>query len=198
MYRSVLGITLFIIFFSSAVFAQNPAKWGLSSDAKDKTLEAGEAFKAALKADIESGWHLYALEQPEGGPIATTIKVTEGKPFDISGKIESPKPIVKEDGLFTGTDGKPLQTKFFTDAATFNIPLKATTEIGASELSLDVRFQLCNDTFCLPPRIVRVTFSGSEDVKKTVGSQQTTVSPEQTTSTTSAKSAPSALPRSRR
>ncbi len=165
--------------FSVSVFAQNPAKWSLSSDTKEATLKAGSTAKAALKAEIESGWKLYALEQPEGGPIATTIKVSEGNPFEISGKIESPKPKVKLDELFTGFDGKPLETKYFTEGVTFSIPLKTIAETAASALSLDVRFQLCNDTLCLPPKTVRVSFAGSEDVRKAVSGQQSAVSAEQ-------------------
>ena len=147
--------------------AQNPVKWSLTSDSKAAQLKSGDRIKASLKAEIESGWHLYALEQPEGGPVATTIKTTEGKPFAIDGKIESPKPIVRVDPLFTSLDGKPLQTKFFADGVTFTVPVKATAETASDALSLDVRFQLCNDTFCLPPKTVRVSFAGSEDVKKT-------------------------------
>src|SRR5205814_5116496 len=123
-------------------------------------------LNASLKAEIEKGWHLYALEQPEGGPIATTIKVTEGVPFLIDGKIVSPKTIVRQDPLFTGLDGKPLVTKFFAESAVFSVPIKANAETRSDAVSLDVRFQLCNDTFCMPPKTVRVSLAGSEDVKK--------------------------------
>ena len=44
------------------------------------------------------------------------------------------------------------------------------------QLAIDVRFQLCNDKFCLPPKTVRVSFAGSEDVRKSVGGQQSAVS----------------------
>ena len=152
MSKAVFKIVFTVILFSSAGFAQNPAKWSLSSDSKDKTLKSADIIKAELKAAIESGWHLYALEQPEGGPVATTIKITEGKTFEISGEIASPKPTEKTDPLFTGLDGKPLQTKFFTSGVTFSVPLKATADIRTDELALDVRFQLCNDTSCLPPK----------------------------------------------
>ncbi len=171
MSKAVFSIVFAVIIFSTAVFAQNPAKWSLSSTSKDKTLKSGDVFKADLKAEIESGWHLYALEQPAGGPVATTIKITEGKTFEISGKIESPKPTLKIDPLFTGGDGKPLETKFFTTRVAFAIPLRATVEIAADTLSLDVRFQLCNDSVCLPPKTVRVSFAGVEDVKKAASSQ---------------------------
>ncbi len=165
MLRSV-SILCVLLISAAAFFAQTPAKWTLSVGDPLKQLNAGDKLRATLKAEIESGWHLYALEQPEGGPIATTIKVSESSPFQLAGKIESQKPISKIDPLFTGTDGKPLETKFFADAATFGIPLTASSGTSADAISLDVRFQLCNDKFCLPPKTVRVTTSGFDDLKK--------------------------------
>ncbi|MBK8464380.1 MAG: thioredoxin family protein [Chloracidobacterium sp.] len=156
----------FLLAISAA--AQSPAKWSLASDSKPAQLKSGDKIKVILKAEIESGWHLYALEQPEGGPIATTIKATEGIPFEIDGKIDSQKPTVKEDPLFTGMDGKALVTKFFADNASFSVPLKITSDMASDAVSLDVRFQVCNDRFCQPPKTVRVSFAGSEDVKKTL------------------------------
>src|SRR5688572_10210499 len=155
-----------VLLLSVASLAQDPAKWRLSSDGQGKTLVSGETLSANLAAEIEAGWHLYALEQPEGGPIATTIKVTEGQPFELAGKITSPKPTVKIDELFVGMDGKPLETKFFVNGVTFGVPLRATGAAGVDTLSLDVRFQLCNDTLCLPPKTTRVSFAGSEDIKR--------------------------------
>ncbi len=173
MSKVVFRIIFAVILFSTAALAQNPASWSLSSDAKDKTLKAGDAAKADLKAEIEPGWHLYALEQPEGGPIATTVKITDGNPFEIAGKIGSPNPVIQIDPLFQGTDGKPLETKYYADAVTFAIPLKATAETTSAALSLDVRFQLCNDSVCLPPKTVRVSFDGSEDVKRSTAGTST-------------------------
>lgn len=174
MFRLVLQSFILILVASAAAFGQNPAKWSLSSDLDDTTIKAGTSFKAALKAEIETGWQLYALEQPEGGPIATTIKVAEGRPYEISGKIESPAPTVKRDELFTGLDGNALETKFFKESVTFSIPLKATEETLASNLALDVRFQVCNETSCLPPKTVRVSFAGAEDVKRPLTGQNPT------------------------
>src|SRR4051794_4510725 len=107
MRKFALVLPLICFLFSSAM-SQAPASWSLSSDATDKTLKAGDTFKTELKATIEGGWHLYALEQPAGGPIATTIKVTEGIPLSIDGAMSSAKPQEKTDPLFTGDDGKPL------------------------------------------------------------------------------------------
>src|SRR5688500_6212619 len=60
-----------------AALAQNPTKWSLELEPKPAVLKAGERILLNLKAEIEPGWHLYALDQPEGGPIATTIVVTD-------------------------------------------------------------------------------------------------------------------------
>ncbi len=166
MYRSPFRITILLILFSLTAFAQSPAKWSLAADGSGSSIKSGSEVTATLTTEIESGWQLYALEQPEGGPIATTIKITEASLFTISGKIRSPKPLSKLDSLFAGMDGKPLDTKYYLDGVSFAVPVKANEDTSRDRLSLDVRFQLCNDTVCLPPKTVRVSFAGFEDVKR--------------------------------
>ena len=162
-----LNYKLFLLILLLPVFsiAQNPAKWSLDLAGKTGPVRQGSSLKPVLKAEVEPGWHLYALDQPQGGPIATTIKITEGKPFVIDGDIASPKPKVAPDPNFT-VDGKPIETKYFVDRAQFTVPVKTVTDAAIEDLSFDVRFQLCNDTFCLPPRTVRVSAAGTEDVKR--------------------------------
>jgi thiol:disulfide interchange protein DsbD len=142
------------------VTAQNPVAWSLESDAKGKTLKKGEALKVKLKAAIEGNWNLYAVEQPEGGPFPTKITVPENLPFEIEGKPSSPAPQTKFDPTFK------IDTKFFSKSAEFNLALKTTADALADDLAINVRFQVCDDKVCLPPRTVKVTFSGFEDVKK--------------------------------
>ncbi|MEO7539241.1 MAG: protein-disulfide reductase DsbD domain-containing protein, partial [Pyrinomonadaceae bacterium] len=167
MHRALIFRILFLIIsLSLAAFSQSPARWSLSSSGQTGTIKAGETVKVILKADVDAGWHLYALEQPEGGPVATSIVVTQGSSVTISDTIASPKPIQKNDPLFTGLDGKPLVTKYYANGASFTVPLKASADIAIADVSLDVRFQLCNDTVCLPPKTVRVSLGGSEDVKR--------------------------------
>jgi len=174
-------IWLFILLLPIAALAQNPTKWSLNSDVEARAITQGESFKVVLTAEIEADWHLYALDQPVGGPVATTIKIAEGRLFEIVGEIKSPRPIVEPDLNFV-VDDKPLETKFFENQAIFGLTVRETGDTNADQLAVDVRFQLCNDTFCLPPKIVRVSFVGSEDVKRTaVRSQQSAVSNQQDT-----------------
>ncbi|MEP6902692.1 MAG: cytochrome c biogenesis protein CcdA [Actinomycetota bacterium] len=173
--RSKILLLVIFLFLAVSAFAQNPVSWSLESDAKGKTLKQNEAFKAKLKAVIEGNWHLYAVEQPAGGPFPTRITIAENLPFQIDGKITSPAPIIKFDSNFN------IETKIFEKAAEFNLSLKPTAEVKSDDLAVNVKYQVCDDKVCLPPRTVKVTFSGFEDVKKSAlaaaptenGNQQT-------------------------
>ena len=181
----LLKITAIVLLFVGSAFAQDPTKWSLGkvegridTEENARRAEKGDPLLVyvALKAEVESGWHLYSLEQPKGGPIATTIKVAEGSQFEIEGKItEANEAKVQPDPNFI-VDGKPLETRYFVDRAAFVVPIKATGSSSLDLLALDVRFQLCNDTFCLPPKTKRVSFAGEEDVKKTAASSQLSAS----------------------
>jgi thiol:disulfide interchange protein DsbD len=166
MFIRAIQSVLILVLLAAGTLAQNEITWSLDSSGKDKSLNSAETINAELKAVLEPGWKLYSTEQPEGGPIATTIKVSEGSPFELAGKPAAPGATSKVDPLFTGFDGKPLVTKFFTSRAKFSVPLRSTAAGPADALALDVRFQICNDTVCHPPKTIRVSFTGVTDAKK--------------------------------
>src|SRR5262249_24075810 len=100
-FKTLAVIGLFVV----TTFAQEPAHWSLSSESTGKAVKSGESISAQLKAQIDEGWHLYALDQPTGGPIPTTIKIADGSPFSITGDITAPKPTVRADQNFV-VEGK--------------------------------------------------------------------------------------------
>lgn len=160
--KFLLPILLFV--FAIGVSAQDPVKWRLdAAQAKAERSEKGQKIEVSLNASIEEGWHLYALDQPSGGPVATTIKATEASPWKVEGETKSPKQIVRPDPNFT-VDGKPLETRSFTNEVSFKVPLASAADASIESVSLDVRFQACNDSLCLPPRTMRVTAAGAERV----------------------------------
>ena len=168
---ALLKLIFLFVIIPAAAFAQNPTKWSIESPLADKTpVSSGQSLTIKLRTAVEPGWHLYDLDQSEGGPIPTTIKVSTESPFEIVGEIKTPKPQIKPDPNFI-IDGKPLETRFFENEGAFEVTVRALRESNVAELKLDVRFQLCNDTFCLPPRTKRVSLAGEEDVKKVVGGQ---------------------------
>ncbi|MGI8494292.1 MAG: protein-disulfide reductase DsbD domain-containing protein, partial [Pyrinomonadaceae bacterium] len=150
-------------------FAQNPISWKLDSDIKNKTLTSGENFKAKLSAELEEGWHLYAPEQVDGGPIATKITLPENSDFKLNGKIISPSPKTALDPNFQ------IETKFFEKQVSFELPLTSGDNVKGGDLAVNVFFQACNDSICLPPKTVKVTFSGFENVKKSSFSNPSSV-----------------------
>ncbi|MCB1023315.1 MAG: thioredoxin family protein, partial [Acidobacteria bacterium] len=158
--KTILILAVILIAGSIVTFAQNPTKWRLESESKEKKLNSGEEFQAKLLAEVEEGWHLYSLVQPKGGPIATTIKLPEESSFDLNGELATLTPITEYDPNFE------IDTSFFKDNAEFTIPLKAKNDAAGRDLAVDVRFQLCNDKLCLPPKTLRVSYSGFEDVRK--------------------------------
>lgn len=164
--RNIIFVILSIILLMPlAAMGQDPSKWILESESEGKSVKKDETLRVSLKADIEPGWHLYALDQPEGGPIATTIKITEVVPFTLDGEVTPPASILAPDPNFI-IDGKPLETKYYKDFVEFPFSVRANEDTRVDGLSVDVRFQLCNDTMCLPPKTKRVTFDGSEDVRR--------------------------------
>src|SRR4030095_16325819 len=118
--------------FCVAANAQNPVAWKLDFDSD---MHTKAAFDIRLNATIEPPWHLYAIEQPKGGPIPTTISAPDGAPFKIVGKIVSPKPIERFDENFK------IQTKFFEREVGFSVAVVATTPGGKiDDIALNVRF----------------------------------------------------------
>jgi thiol:disulfide interchange protein DsbD len=93
---------------------------------------------------------MYSITQGAGGPVPTRITLAEG-PFAL-GRISGSKPAVKLDPNFG------INTETYTGSASFNVPFTVNADApqGESNLKINVRFQVCNDTVCLPPRTVAV------------------------------------------
>lgn len=161
-YKLKFLIFLSLIFFVLSVssFAQSPVSWALESDKKGEEIKKGEEFKVNIKAEIEGKWYLYAVEQPEGGPLPTKITLPEDSSFKLTGEPKSPEPITKYDPNFE------IDTKFFAEKANFEVPIKAEKDVKAEDFLVKVRFQVCDDKLCLPPKTVNITFDGFEDAKK--------------------------------
>ena len=123
---------------------EDPVQWSLSPVAgKTQVAPGGKAY-FELKANIESGWHLYSPTTPAGGPIITKIKVQDNPA--LSGfQIYRPQPIRKLDPNFN------IDTETYADSATFLVELTAGSATGDTNVTVDVRYQACNDVKCLPP-----------------------------------------------
>jgi hypothetical protein len=141
----IFAATLVALVPLSAHAAKPPVDWQIKNP-PTKSVRPGAKLNLVLSGKIASGWHLYALEEPNGGPVATVIGLTEGDPADLI-RVEESKPKMLLDPLFN------LQTGFFETSADFilHVELAKDAPIGASALHVLVRYQSCNDRVCLPP-----------------------------------------------
>ena len=144
--RFILAAAFAVLTLTPAVHAAKPpVQWQIKNPPA-KPLKQGAKVSLALTGQIDSGWHLYALEEPTGGPVATVIGLTEGDPADLL-RVEEAKPKILLDPLFN------LQTGFFETTADFTLHLTLAKDapLGASALHVLIRYQSCNDHVCLPP-----------------------------------------------
>lgn len=137
---------------ASAQIPKEPIKWSIKANLPEKPLKPGDRFTVELTATIEEHWHLYAMEQAEGGPIPTRISLPEGQPFELAGAIESSEPKTATDPAFNMT------TAFYEGQAVFTVPVKisAKAAAGKTEIKISATHQSCNDELCLPPRTVKL------------------------------------------
>jgi DsbC/DsbD-like thiol-disulfide interchange protein len=121
-----------------------------------RPLRPGEKVTLNLTADMDPGWHVYALDQPPGSPVlATQIIVPEDQPLVLAGDIDAPEPESKMDPAI----GK--RTDFYEGSASFTLPLRVNKKARGGKYSLEiaVRYQACNDRLCLPPHTQKIEAS---------------------------------------
>lgn len=128
----------------------HPAHWSLTPAAQ--RVAPGTEFAAALELKLDDSWHMYSMTTPTGGPIVTTIALEDNPAVD-SWQIYYPPATRKFDPNF-GIDAETYEKQ-----AVFQllIRLKPDAPTGPLELTARMRYQLCNDKECLPPR--RITAS---------------------------------------
>ncbi len=130
----------------------DPVRWSLANT-RQQASTRGSTVAVKLSAEIRSGWHLYSIGQPPGGPIGTEISLPAGQPFSFAKPIVAPKAHVIFDSNFG------MRVLLYTETAEFVLPIKvaATAPPGAQTLTVEARYQSCNDSICLPPRSSKTT-----------------------------------------
>ena len=135
-------ISLFLSFFGLlGLQAQitNPIVWEISASVNDDGM--GEI---SYSASLESGWHLYGLSLPEGGPRPTVISYDALDGVELVGDLTpSAKPIETDDKIFN------LRLSWWESDVTLTQKFKVISDeyaiIGA------ISFQGCNDQSCTAP-----------------------------------------------
>jgi thiol:disulfide interchange protein len=102
----------------------------------------------AITADIASGWHVYSLTQPPGGPTKTRIEVTPSPQFKLLGEFRSyPAPSSRVDNdVWVG-----LTIEEHDGQVIWYAPIELSPVVDPSTLSISgqVRMLACKDS-CIP------------------------------------------------
>ncbi len=150
-------LALLLTAASGAAEKLDPAKWSLEIQ---PAAAPGSKILARLQAKIESGWHLYSLTTPAGGPIRTTVHLADNAAV-ASFRVFEPPPKRAFDPNFN------LDTETYEGAPVFLIEIENRKDAapGASEIAAEVRYQICDPTRCLPPVKRRATATFTIDPK---------------------------------
>ena len=106
-----------------------------------------------LTLNLEEPWHMYSPTTPKpgptGGPIPTTIEIEEN-PAVASATLYYPAPDRKFDPNFSlDTETYEKQVKFY-----FKVELAPAASAGKAGMTAKMRYQLCTEKECLPPKRV--------------------------------------------
>ncbi|WP_240964598.1 protein-disulfide reductase DsbD family protein [Flavivirga algicola] len=149
MKKLVLLLALFSLTIGNSQIL-DPVKWTTSVEKISDT-----EYKLISKASIESGWHLYSQEVPEGGPIPTTFTYDDAnKTIKIKGSTKEGAGHIVDDPIFE------MKIKFFGESAVFEQIIEVTK--NTKTISGTVEFMVCDDTRCLAPKEVDLLFNINE------------------------------------
>jgi hypothetical protein len=118
-----------------------PVKWSYGC----KRTGPNEAV-LFIKATIDDGWHIYSVNQVDGGPVKTSFTFAPSGDYKLAGKVTEPKPITHYEKSFS------MNVSYFDHSVVFQQKIKLAVVKTVVKGSLN--FMVCNDQKCLPPEDV--------------------------------------------
>ncbi|UKM66081.1 thioredoxin family protein [Flavobacteriaceae bacterium GSB9] len=124
-----------------------PVKW---STAVNKISDSN--YQLVVTATIDSGWHLYSQNVPEGGPIPTTFSFnTYENSVKLIGKTSEEEGHTVDDPVFE------MKIKYFENTTVFKQNIEINEKIES--IKGTVEFMACDDTRCLQPTEAELIFN---------------------------------------
>ena len=115
-----------------------PVKWSFKTNRINDTVA-----ELQFIATIDQGWHLYAQQLPENGPLPLQFKFDKVSGANLIGKISEPKSHEEYDPMFE------MKVKYFEKKAVFTQKVKITSNKPVI-LKGTMSYQSCNDNSCIP------------------------------------------------
>ncbi|WP_316812913.1 protein-disulfide reductase DsbD domain-containing protein [Pedobacter heparinus] len=142
-----IGFLLFVSVAKSQIYS--PLKWSCAV----KKIGKDEAI-IYVKGVISDGWHIYSVDQPNGGPLKTNFTFSPSAEYSLIGKVKEPAPMVEFAEVFK------IQVFYFKDSVVFEQKVKLTSMFrrtslpkGAREIVVKgkIDYMACTEERCTPP-----------------------------------------------
>lgn len=150
--KKSLLLSIVSLFLCIGIQAQilEPVKWKVSLQGE------GQEKEIVFHAFIEDGWHLYATDIPQGGPIPTSVSFDELSQVSLKGEITpTQRPHEEYSPLFDMKLGWYDSKIDFKQAVTIDAP-------DNFKITGYITYQACNDVTCLPPTKYEFSFGESQ------------------------------------
>jgi thiol:disulfide interchange protein DsbD len=164
MKKSHLISILFVFFISFVCNAQilEPAKWNFSmSEPKDGVAEI--VFDVA----IDDGWHVYGMNLPPDGPVATKFVFETVQNAELLGDVECGSVLVKKKEPTYNN----MELEWYEKSAKF------TQKVNVKDgyyVSGYVEYMACDDNACLPPAKEKFSFGVMTDAANEIDGEEET------------------------
>ena len=148
--RNILFIALALAVLPAAAQVENVVKWTNSVN------DNGDGkYTLVLTADINDGWHIYDLQNYEGGPNPTTIRFVAGEGAKLDGAMRQlSSPVKIYDDIFG------MEIGYFEKKAVFEQDVRLSAQ--SATVKAEIEYMACNDQNCIPPTEEEITFSIGE------------------------------------
>jgi len=146
--KRIWACGLWLMLACAGAWGKTPPPIHFLVSASPATARPGEIVTVTVKAQVDSGWHVYSVVPTPNGPSPTNIAALSlGTP---AGDTTEDAVVRRLDPNFGATVG------FHEHAATFTRAFRVSATAPPSALSagtanVSVHYQTCNASICLPP-----------------------------------------------
>lgn len=134
---AIVLLGLFLSVVESQAQILKPVKWEYGY----KKINDQEAV-IFIKASIQPGWHIYAMNVPKDGPTKTEFFFNPSKDYQLMGKTLQPAPLSKFEDVFD------MDVPYFKGTVTFQQKIKLVS--ANPKITGRLSFMVCDETQCLP------------------------------------------------
>lgn len=128
--------------------APKPIEWRMTAKMTSETEGV-----VTVKAIIEPGWHLYAMQLPSGaGPKPTVMEFSHPASLKWTSTMTPSLKVVEKDDPVFG-----VKLSWWDASVTFTRRFTTDRPENPGKIDLKVTFMGCNDETCLPPSTVTLS-----------------------------------------